>query len=157
MDYNAVWMFVKVVQAGSFSGAARQLGVPKSTVSKRISELERELRMMLLMRTTRRLQLTTSGKEYFESCARAFSQLQEAQLQTHAVQGIRGTLRLAAPEGMGATFLTGILSEFMAEYPEVYLDPLLLTIHRQSAEAALNQIPEAEQFMFQREIAGFDL
>lgn len=120
IDYNSVWMFVKVVQAGSFSGAARQAGIPKSTLSKRISLLERELHVNLLTRTTRQLKLTPAGRTFYETSARAFTELGNAEQQTHsAQQALRGLLRVTAPPEMATSFMTPLISEFMGEYPEV--------------------------------------
>ncbi|MGK5081983.1 LysR family transcriptional regulator [Bdellovibrionota bacterium FG-1] len=120
MDYNAVWMFVQVVQAGSFSGAARQIGVPKSTVSKRVAALEEALRITLLTRTTRKLKLTDAGRAYYESSVRAFAELGAAELETHATQkSPRGILRVTAPAEMASAFMAGSISEFMNSYPEV--------------------------------------
>jgi DNA-binding transcriptional LysR family regulator len=69
MDFNEAAVFVKVVQSGSFSAAARQLGLPTSTISTRVARLEKRLGVTLLQRTTRRLHLTESGSLYYEQAA----------------------------------------------------------------------------------------
>src|SRR4051794_29986283 len=95
MDLNAVWVFTKVVQTGSFSAAARQLGMPKSTVSMRVSQLEARLGVTLLKRTTRKLSLTQPGAAYFETCQRSLEELAAAESgATRAQQQPRGLLRV---------------------------------------------------------------
>lgn len=78
MDLSDVAVFVKVIQTGSFTGAARKLGAPKSTVSSKVSGLERRLGVTLLQRTTRKLRLTDEGNAFFQSCARALSEIESA-------------------------------------------------------------------------------
>src|ERR1044072_178622 len=74
LELSDVAVFVKVIQAGSFTEAARRLGAPKSTVSSKVSNLERRLGVSLLQRTTRKLHLTDEGDVFFQSCARALSE-----------------------------------------------------------------------------------
>ena len=80
MDLNEIVVFCRVVQAGSFTKAAAILGMPKSTVSRRVSQLEQRLGARLLHRTTRRLRLTEVGQGYFERCERVVADLEEADL-----------------------------------------------------------------------------
>ena len=79
MDFNEAAVFVKVVQAGGFSAAARQLGLPTSTISTRISRLEKRLGITLLQRTTRRLHLTEAGTVYFHHASQGLGFLLEAE------------------------------------------------------------------------------
>lgn len=120
MDLNAVHLFVMVVETGSFRGAARKLGVPKSTVSRKLSELESRLGLRLLHRTTRKVALTEAGQTYYQQCAPAVGALTEAEralAQTQAVP--RGLLRISTPPTFGHLFLADILLDFMRAYPEV--------------------------------------
>src|SRR4029077_7715665 len=71
IDLNRVRLFVRVAEAGSFTGAARLSGLPTSSVSRAVAALERELAVRLIQRTTRRLQLTEAGRVYFSMCSRA--------------------------------------------------------------------------------------
>ena len=121
MDLNEILVFAKVVQAGTFSGAARKLDMPKSTVSRKISDLEGRLRARLIQRTTRRLSLTDAGRTYYEYCARIVAELEEAERAVGNLQETaRGRLRVTAPLNFG--FLGAIVADFLARYPEVELE-----------------------------------
>src|SRR5918995_560928 len=82
MDLNEMLVFTRVVQAGSFTAAARALDMPKSSVSRKVSDLEDRLGVRLLQRTTRKLGLTDAGRLYFERSARIVAETEEAD---HAV------------------------------------------------------------------------
>lgn len=120
-DLNDVALFVHVVQAASFSAAAKERGVPVSTVSRRVARLEATLGSRLLERTTRRLRLTDVGRTYFAHAERAIDELRQG---THHVRELdvvpRGRVRITAPVGLGA-MLTAALQGFLAEVPGVTL------------------------------------
>src|SRR5437870_5295233 len=78
IDLNRLRLFVRVAEAGSFTGAARLSGLPTSSVSRAVAALERDLGVRLIQRTTRRLQLTEAGRAYYESISRALSGMDEA-------------------------------------------------------------------------------
>src|SRR3712207_1762702 len=104
MDLNEIAIFTKVVQAGSFTQAARALSLPKSTVSTKVSQLEKRLGVTLIKRTTRKLSITEAGQEYFAVCARALSELQEAELRATGSQSApQGLLRITAPVELGSS------------------------------------------------------
>ncbi len=120
MDLNAIQVFVKVIETGSFRGAARALGVPKSTVSRRLAGLEAHLGLRLLHRTTRKVALTEAGQGYYQQCALAIAALTEAGHALARTQQVpRGLLRISTPPTFGHLFLGDILLDFMREYPEV--------------------------------------
>src|SRR5689334_10881034 len=81
VDLNRVYGFVQVMDAGSFTAAARLLGVPKSSLSRAVSKLERELGVVLLQRTTRKLAITEAGQLYLERARSALSMLANARTQ----------------------------------------------------------------------------
>src|SRR5690606_24507529 len=121
MDLNEVVIFARVVQAGSVTRAARQLGLPKSTVSRKVSELEERLGIRLLQRTTRKLSLTGEGRAYYPHCARVVSELEAAEravTELHATP--HGRLRVSAPLHFG--FLGHITAEYLSRYPEVSVE-----------------------------------
>jgi DNA-binding transcriptional LysR family regulator len=121
MDLNEVVVFARVVQAASFTAAARQLGLPKSTVSRKVSELEERLGSRLLQRTTRKLSLTDAGRTYYDYCARIVSELEEAERAVSTLAGKpRGLLRVTAPVNM--SFLGPIVGDYLKRYPEVQLE-----------------------------------
>src|SRR5580765_3614849 len=95
MDLNELVVFAHVVRAGSFTAAAAELQMPKSTVSRKVSELEERLAARLLQRTTRKLSLTDVGRTYYDHCARIVSEVEDAELAVSTLQSMpRGRLRV---------------------------------------------------------------
>ncbi|RYZ68477.1 MAG: LysR family transcriptional regulator [Proteobacteria bacterium] len=122
-DLNALLVFVKVVQTGSFTAAALALNMPKSTVSQRVSELEERLGARLLQRTTRKLSLTDQGRVYYDRCARILVDLDEAdRAVTNLQEKPRGLLRITVPTS--AEFLGPIFTSFMQRCDGVQLEVL---------------------------------
>ena len=126
VDLNEMAVFESVVRAGSFTSAARALGVSKSSVGAQIARLERRLGARLLLRTTRRMRLTDIGAEYHRRCARIVAEAAEAD---HTAADSRlvpqGTLRVTAAYLFGDAFLAPIVSEYLARYPDVDVDVML--------------------------------
>lgn len=122
-DLTQLRVFLRVVQSGSFSAAARQLGMPKSTVSRKVSELEGHVRARLLQRTTRQLGLTDVGRIFYEHAVRIAAEVDEAAQAVGRMQAApRGLLRVTAPLSFG--MLGAILAEYMRTYPEVQVELL---------------------------------
>lgn len=122
-DLNDTLLFTKVIETGSFTAAARALGVPKSTLSRKVTELEKRLGTRLLKRTTRKLGLTEAGAVYFEHGARIARQLKEAESAVSQLNSTpRGWLRFTAPYSLGSDCITPLLPEFIKRYPEVRVD-----------------------------------
>ncbi|NZA26200.1 LysR family transcriptional regulator [Luteimonas sp. SJ-92] len=125
-DLNDTIIFVKVVELGSFISAARALRLPKTTVSRKVQELETRLGAQLLHRTTRKLGLTEAGNIYYEHCQRIARDLDEAESAVTQLQaGPRGWLRLTAPYSLGIERIAPLLGEFHARHPEVRVEMLL--------------------------------
>jgi DNA-binding transcriptional LysR family regulator len=123
LDLNKIRLFVRVAEAGSFTSAARVAGLPKSSLSRAVAALERELGVRLLQRTTRRLHLTEAGRAYYESVSRALAGVDEAAATASQMQDApRGTVRLTAPADLGLWLLAPSLARFAAVFPEVLLD-----------------------------------
>jgi DNA-binding transcriptional LysR family regulator len=116
-------VFARVIDAGSFTAAAAQLGMSKSAVSKAIAALEDRLGARLVNRTTRCLALTEVGRAFYERCARIVAEAEEAELAvTHLQLTPRGTLRVNAPVSFGAFHLGPALAQFMGRYPELKVE-----------------------------------
>jgi DNA-binding transcriptional LysR family regulator len=125
-DLNSLVIFAKVVEANSFSEAARRLNVPISTVSRRIAELESQLGVRLLERSTRRLRLTDVGSEVLEH-ARRGAELGEAvdSVISNRLSNVSGVLRLSAPPSIADSLLVPLVGPFQALYPDVRVRILL--------------------------------
>lgn len=122
MDWNDVEVFVKVVDAGGVSAAARALDLPKSTVSRRLARLESELGVRLLQRTSRAQALTEAGRAYHAKVAAAFGELAAAGSALEACEEVpRGTLRLTAPPDLAAP-VADVVVGFTAKNPEVVVE-----------------------------------
>jgi len=120
---DAVAVFVSVVEAGSFTKAALATGVPRSTVSARVAELEARLGVALLRRTTRRLQLTEAGRDYFDSVRQSLQQIAAAELALKSNQSeARGRLRIAAATNMGEGVIGDAIADFLAAYPHIEIE-----------------------------------
>ncbi len=119
MDFNAVSLFVRVVEAGSFTRAAAQLGITTSGVSRAVARLEAELGVRLLQRTTRKLSLTAAGRTYFDQVRGALARLEEAG-STAIEMGAepRGSVRLTAPPGLVGALIP-FVAAFLLRYPKI--------------------------------------
>jgi DNA-binding transcriptional LysR family regulator len=121
MDLNEILVFTRVVQAGSFIAASARLGIPKSTVSRKVADLEQRLNARLLQRTTRKLSLTDAGRAYFDQCARIVSEIEDAERTVTSLQNTpRGPLRVTA--GPNVAWLGPIIGEYLKRYPEVRVE-----------------------------------
>lgn len=122
-DFEAWAIFSKVAECGSFSDAARDLGLTKATVSRAVTRLEARLRTTLLTRTTRKLSLTESGRAALGRAARILDDgaILEAEILDEAAIP-RGPIRLACSAAFGVRALAPLLPEFFALYPEIELD-----------------------------------
>ena len=114
---------VAVVEAGTFSAAGERLGVAKSVISRRVSQLEQRLGSRLLHRTTRRLTLTDAGRNFYQRAVQILADLEDAeQGVTAEVTDLRGALKLAAPLSFGLAHLSDALTEFLDTYPAIELN-----------------------------------
>jgi DNA-binding transcriptional LysR family regulator len=121
--FDEMTSFVRVVEAGSISKAAEQLGMAKSGVSRRLAELESRLGVRLLNRTTRRSSLTDAGRSYYEGAVKLLSDVAELDaVVADSEASLKGRLRLAAPLSFGLCHLTPAIEEFMTAHPGVMID-----------------------------------
>ncbi|MES1166031.1 MAG: LysR family transcriptional regulator [Verrucomicrobiota bacterium] len=125
LDLNQVSAFVRVLEAGSFTGAARALRLPKSSVSRRVTALEKTLRVRLLQRSTRKLVPTEAGRLYFERARAALAGLSDATAAaTDMSREIAGPIRFTATND-NTGYLVSVIAEFLARHPRVQLDVVL--------------------------------
>jgi DNA-binding transcriptional LysR family regulator len=122
-DLNDIVVFARVVEAGSFTAAARMLGIPKTTVSRRIAALESEVGTRLLQRTTRSLNMTDAGRLYYEESSQALRTIEGANLRlAEARAEPSGTIRVSAPVGFGGYFLTSMVFDFLASHSKTKVE-----------------------------------
>jgi len=122
---EAMAVLLSAVEKGSLSGAARELRMPVSTLTRRITDLEEYLGTRLLIRTTRRLKLTDAGASYVASARRILDQVHEQEREARGeFSDPRGGLIITTPVQLGRLHLLPIISEFLALYPEITIDLL---------------------------------
>lgn len=120
--FQAMQVFTRVVEANSFTLAADNLGLPRSTVTTTIQSLERTLQVRLLNRTTRRISLTPDGASYYERCLQILADLEDAESSFRDGNRIpRGRLRIDVPPSIGRLILVPALCEFHTLYPDIEL------------------------------------
>jgi len=121
--YENMNAFVRVVEAGSISAAADRMDVAKSVVSRRLKELEEHLGVELFHRTTRQMNLTDSGRAFYQQAVRILADILEAEHATSQFHGaLKGTLKVALPLSFGLMHLGPAINEFLQENPDVEFD-----------------------------------
>jgi DNA-binding transcriptional LysR family regulator len=141
-NLDDILIFVKVAQFESLSRAARSLGMPVSTVSRRLSVLESKLGVSLLRRTTRRVTLTAQGREYFNQCGEPLTLLEEAErVLTLGQKTPGGLLRMSVPVILGQEPFLDFLSEFLKAQPririELFITNLFLDLIAENIDVAI--------------------
>ena len=120
---HGIFVFLRVAEAGTLSGAARALGVSTSAVSAALARLERRLSVRLLNRTTRRLSVTAEGADFYARCKQITADLEEAELMAgRAGRMPSGRLRVSMPSALGRMWIVPHLPEFVRAYPSVSLE-----------------------------------
>src|SRR5580692_648908 len=121
--FDDMTVFVRAVEAESFSGAAQRLGVAKSVVSRRMASLEGRLGTNLFHRTTRRVSLTETGHAYYERARRILADVAEAEDVARRLQSeLKGKLRVAAPMSFGLMHLSPAVTEFLVAHPQLEIE-----------------------------------
>ncbi|MEX0730023.1 MAG: LysR family transcriptional regulator [Aquisalimonadaceae bacterium] len=117
--------FQKTVDVGSFSGAARELGIAASVVTKRVSQLEHQLGETLFRRSTRSLALTESGRKYLQQAGLVTAQIDELLAISRQPKELEDFLRVKAPTTLCTHYLNTVFQDFIAEFPKVRLELIL--------------------------------
>jgi len=162
MDLNDIVVFTKVVETKSFTGAAEALGLPKSTVSRKLAQLEERLGVRLVQRTTRKLALTEIGEAYYERCSRIVADIAAAeQLVTDMQSTPRGRLRITAPLDFSTRFLGEIVAEFLAQHPEINVElegtDRVVDLIEESFDLAVRFGPMPESTLIARRLCSLHL
>lgn len=123
MRIDEISVFVRVLEAGSFSGAARRLRIPATTVSAKVAALERRLGVTLIQRTTRQLRVTPAGNAYFERCRIGLREIEAAEAELAAeADSLSGRLRLTAAVDIAQSLLPQIIGAFRDAFPTVTIE-----------------------------------
>ncbi len=157
-DLNEMVVFEAVARHGSFTRAAAYLSMPKSSVSRHISQLEEKLGERLLNRTTRTLKLTEAGKLYVQYCKRVADEAEAAQSALMAMRAQpAGVLKISAPLAFGAPLLQSVFNEFLELYPkvnmELHLDNRVIDLVDEEIDLAIRVGPLVESSLVARKLA----
>ncbi|NYZ16064.1 LysR family transcriptional regulator [Azospirillum sp. RWY-5-1] len=126
VNLNRLAYFAAVVETGSYTAAARRLGITKAVVSQQVARLEAELGTGLLVRTTRRVEPTDAGRRFHARCARILREAEEAVREAAQTDSTpRGTLRVTAPTDYGTTVVVPVVAAFLARHPHCQADVTL--------------------------------
>ena len=153
--------FLAVAEHGSFTAAANYLGCSKAQVSKQVAQLEAQLRVKLILRTTRRVQLTDAGEAYRQYCARLRDTLDEAgRVVSSFKDRVTGRIRISVPTSYGIQFMDGFLLQFHRKYPDLEID-LDLSIDQRDLlsgryDLALRFSPEVSNHLIAKPLGGFE-
>jgi len=161
MDLNHVSAFVRVVQDGSFTAAARALGLPKSSVSRSIAQLEQDLGVRLLHRTTRKLHLTDAGTAFHNRVARALADIDEATAAAADLQReLRGSIRVTVPVDVGVWAVASIVARFVRKHPsvhvEVRLSSRIVDLIAENFDLAVRAGPVRDESLIARRAGSLD-
>jgi DNA-binding transcriptional LysR family regulator len=156
---QAMIAFVRVVETGSFSGAARQLGIGQPAVSKTIAQLEERLQVRLLVRSTHALAPTDAGLRFYERARHAIEEVDEAELEARgAGAGLSGRLRVCAATTFARLMVVPRLPEFLARHPsldvDVILDDRVIDLVSEGIDVALRMGALADSTAMARKIAS---
>jgi|SRR5690554_313563 len=159
MNLNDLSLFIRVVETGSFTAAAESLNVQKSTISRRIAQLEDTLGIRLIQRTTRKLKLTPEGEELFNRAQPLVDDLEAVQDDISASKTeLRGRLRLTMPTEIGVFMMNEVITSFMQTYPRLEVDVELSTrtvdLIEEGVDLALRLGPLPNSSLIARHIAG---
>jgi DNA-binding transcriptional LysR family regulator len=125
-NFGALPVFVTVIETGGFSPAAKRLGISKSAVSKRVTQLEEQLGVKLIHRTTRKLSLTEAGEHFFQHARIAHEAAKDAQDAVTQLQGEpQGRLRINTPMSFGRLHIAPLIPEFLKRYPKITIEMVM--------------------------------
>jgi DNA-binding transcriptional LysR family regulator len=123
IDFNRVAMFVHIAEAGGVTAAAAKLKLPKSSVSRGLTQLEGELGVELVLRGSRRFQLSEAGRTFFDAAAKGIAAVEDARDEVRDDRSVpHGRVRIAAPATFGTWLLAPVIATFVRRYPKVQVE-----------------------------------
>ncbi|WP_067867556.1 LysR family transcriptional regulator [Neptuniibacter marinus] len=162
MNLNDVRLFIRVIEHNSFTAAADKLGIQKSTISRRIAQLEDELGVRLLQRTTRKLSLTSEGQDLFQRCQPLLDEMEAVEDRVVSKQAVpKGRLRITMPPEMGIFIMNDVIAGFMKMYPLIQIDielsPRLVDLVEDGIDLALRVGELTDSSLIGRKIADVNI
>lgn len=162
MDLNEVLMFTKVVETKSFTAAADALGVPKSTVSRKLAQLEERLGVRLVQRTTRKLSLTDVGQAYYDRIHTVISDIAAAEKVVNDMQATpRGLLRVTTAVDFAERCLSGIVGNFVKQHPDISVElnasDALVDLVEDGYDVAIRFGPLAESSLTAKRLCSLEM
>lgn len=159
--FQAMQVFTRVVDANSFTLAADSMGLPRSTVTTTIQNLERSLKVRLLNRTTRRLSLTPDGAAYYERCTQILADIEDMDASFREVtRGPSGRLRIDTPPSIGRLILAPALCDFHTRYPDIELaigmTDMIVDMVRDAVDCSIRVGDLEDSSMVARRIGTFE-
>jgi DNA-binding transcriptional LysR family regulator len=156
--FKNMHVFVEVAKGSSFRRAGDVLGMPSSTVSRRIAELEREVGLRLFHRTTRRVDLTEAGKTYFDNCQRIVQEAELAHLELASLHAKpSGLIRASMPVDFSVMYISRVLTEFGVMYPDIQfaldLNPGQSNLLTDGVDFAIRMGPPKDNHLIARQMA----
>lgn len=126
MNLDGIDVFVKVIQTGSFTAAAKSLKMPTTTVSSKVAQLEKRLGVTLIQRTTRKLNLTQAGTAFFQRCALALEEIEAGESELNATKvEPEGTLKISSVAELGRSILPEMVRGYLKEHPKMKVELVL--------------------------------
>lgn len=160
MDLNRAFLFIKIVEAGNISNAARILNEPKAKLSRNLALLEEELGVQLVYRTTRQFRLTDAGVEFYQNSKDHIAGLMEAAAHLKTEEQISGPLRITAPDDIGIHVISKIVHEFSALHPAVNFELIysneMIDLVKQGVDVAFRVGQLKDSSMIQKKIGDVE-
>lgn len=160
LDWNALRDFRVIVDEGSLTKAAAKIGITQPTLSRRLSDLEEQLGVTLLLRSTRRLQLTRAGERILDHAKAMFGEARSISDLAHgSVSSLDGLVRISVTEGLGITWLAGQMAAFRRQYPgikvELVVSNQFCDLHAREADIAIRLARPTQIGLITRKVADF--
>ena len=157
MNIKLIYYFVEVVTAGGFTKASKRLNIPKSTLSKAVTMLEKKVKVKLLFRSTRKQALTIAGEAFYRSCLGPIQALNQAQKSLYAESSIiSGIFKITAPEDLGRRLISPKVVELCKLYPELNFDLIytneILDLPQERIDLAIRLGPLKESSLYARKV-----
>lgn len=159
MDLNDWLVFTRVIEMGGLSEASRRLGLPKSTLSRRLARLEADVGARLITRRGRTFELTDAGRAFYEEARQVSAQVEDARERLATRTGrAGGTIRMTAPMTPGGRFLGTWLARFLCAYPDIRIEldlsDRIVNLYEQGYDLALRVGPLADSALVARSLGG---